>query len=249
MTHSLTLPAYQFKRLILCNLIGALLFSSLFWAPTHALWQTLDVAFFKWANSSLKDRPMWQLFWACANHKWADWLEDVCILIFFTLHVRSMPSLIRPRKIAELICSTLYLAAIIFFINGILFREHLSIPRISPTLFVDDAIRLSREIPWMSIKDSSSKSFPGDHGTTALLFAAFFAILAKKRLAIPAIIYAAFLCMPRLITGAHWLSDILVGSGTITLITLSWMFCTPLFTTCSACVEKGIKKLTRSASI
>jgi len=33
-----------------------------------------------------------------------------------------------------------------------------------------------------------------------------------------------------LITGAHWLSDVLVGSGTITIVTLSWAFCTPLFT-------------------
>jgi membrane-associated phospholipid phosphatase len=34
--------------------------------------------------------------------------------------------------------------------------------------------------------------------------------------------------MPRLITGAHWLSDVLVGSGGIVLFFLSIAFCTPL---------------------
>jgi membrane-associated phospholipid phosphatase len=100
---------------------------------------------------------------------------------------------------------------------------------LSPTMVIDDSIRLSKEIPWMKIKDGSSKSFPGDHGTTALLFAASFSYLAGWRLGILASFYAAFLCMPRLITGAHWLSDVLVGSGTITMIFLSWAFCTPLF--------------------
>jgi Kdo2-lipid A phosphotransferase len=81
----------------------------------------------------------------------------------------------------------------------------------------------------MSTKDDSSKSFPGDHGTTALLFAASFSYLAGWRLGLLASLYAAFLCMPRLITGAHWLSDVIVGSGTITILFLSWAFCTPLF--------------------
>ena len=31
------------------------------------------------------------------------------------------------------------------------------------------------------------------------------------------------------ITGAHWLSDVIVGSGSIALICLSWLFCTPWF--------------------
>src|SRR3990167_8789927 len=96
-------------------------------------------------------------------------------------------------------------------------------------MVVDDSVRLSKEIPWMSIKDDSSKSFPGDHGTTALLFVTGFAYLAGWRLGVLAVLYGAFLCLPRLITGAHWLSDIIVGSGTITIVCLSWAFCSPFF--------------------
>lgn len=229
----------------LSHLLAALLLFTLFWPPSQALWQTVDIALFKWLNSSLQDRPLWQLFWACANHKLADWVEDICILTFFIIHVRSFPSFIRPRKIAELLFCVLYIAAILYFINRLLFREHLEIPRISPTLFLQDTVRLSHEIPWLSIKDTSSNSFPGDHATTALLFATFLSILASRKMAICAILYGIFLCLPRLITGAHWFSDIFVGSGAIVLITTSWAFFTPFFSNCTKLLEKPLFKLAK----
>lgn len=221
--------SWNLKILLLWHIIAALLFASLFWPFTRAYWEVVDVAFFKLINSTLRDRPIWQLFWALANHKLADWFEDLCVLCFFITYVKQAVPELRKRKVAELIFIIAYIGAIIYFINRMLFRETLSIPRLSPTLVVDDSVRLSEEIPWMSIKDDSSKSFPGDHGTTALLFAAGFSYLAGWRLGILATLYAAFLCMPRLITGAHWFSDVIVGSGTITIVFLSWAFCSPLF--------------------
>ena len=220
---------WRFKILLLCHVIAALLFASLFWPLTKVYWEAVDIAFFKGINFTLRDHPYWQLFWAFANHKLADWIEDLCVLCFFVAYVRQAHRNLRKRKVAELLFCVLYIGAIIYFINRMLFRENLSIPRLSPTLVVDNSVRLSEEIPWMSIKDDSSKSFPGDHGTTALLFAASFTYLAGWRLGILASLYAAFLCMPRLITGAHWLSDVIVGSGTITIVFLSWAFCTPMF--------------------
>ena len=221
--------SWNLKILLLWHIIAALLFASLFWPFTRTYWEVIDIAFFKFINSTLRDRPIWQLFWALANHKLADWLEDLCVLCFFITYVKQASLELRKRKVAELIFIVAYIGAIIYFINRMLFRETLSIPRLSPTLVVDDSIRLSEEIPWMSIKDDSSKSFPGDHGTTALLFATGFSYLAGWRLGILATLYAAFLCMPRLITGAHWFSDVIVGSGTITIVFLSWAFCSPLF--------------------
>lgn len=221
--------AWNLRLLFFWHIVAALLFTSLFWPVTHHYWQSVDIAFFKMINSTLQDRPTWQLFWACANHKLADWVEDLCVLAFFIAYVRGAAAGLRGRRVIELLFCVLYIAVIIYFINKMLFRDTLHIPNLSPTLLIDDSVRLSQEIPWMKIKDDSSYSFPGDHGTTAILFAASFAYLARGRLAILACLYGAFLCMPRLITGAHWLSDVIVGSGTIAIVFLSWAFCTPLF--------------------
>src|SRR5690242_874934 len=116
-------------------------------------------------NGTLRDRPIWQLFWALANHKMADWIEDGCVLCFFIAYVMKARKGWRLRRVAQLLFSVLYIAAIIYFVNKTLFREYLEIPRFSPTLTVDNSVHLSQEIPWLSIKDDSVKSFPGDHGT------------------------------------------------------------------------------------
>lgn len=220
---------WKWKTLLFCHALVAILMITLFLPSTKGFWEVIDIAFFKFVNGSLEGRPNWQLFWALANHKLADWVEDLCVIIFFVIYVKQATRSLRARKIAELLFCILYIAAIIYFVNRLFFRENFNIPRLSPTLVVDSSIRLSDHISWLHIKDDSSKSFPGDHGTTALLFAASFSYLAGWRLGILATLYGAFLCMPRLITGAHWFSDVIVGSGSITLLFLSWAFCTPLF--------------------
>lgn len=220
--------SYKLRFLFVLQTLLVLLITSLLWPKVGIYWQKLDIAFFKLINQSLLDNHYWQIFWACANHKYADWIEDLCILVFFTIWIQKSPYSLRKIRIAQLLFCILYIAFILFFVNRVLFRDFISIPRLSPSLVVENSVILSQEIPWMKIKDVSRTSFPGDHATTALLFAASFSCLAGWRFAIVSWIYASFLCIPRLITGAHWLSDVVVGSGGITLFFLSIAFCTPL---------------------
>lgn len=229
---------WKLKSLLFCHALALFLVWSLFTPHIQDVWHWIDVAFFKAINGTLRDHPTWQLFWALANHKKADWVEDLCVLIFFAYYVAKAARGFKMRRVCELLFCVLYIGAIIYGVNKTLFREHLEIPRLSPTLTVENCVHLSDEIPWLSIKDDSVKSFPGDHGTTALLFAASFSFFAGRRMGLAAWAYAAFLCLPRLITGAHWLSDVVVGSGSITLIFLSWAFCTPLGECCIAQLQK-----------
>lgn len=224
----------RIKPLLLFHLLALALLASLCWQPTQAYWDLIDRAFFKMINGSLRGSHFLQLFWGLANHKYADWLEDVVILGFAIACVKQTPRELRTKKIAEIFFCICYIAFTIYVVNRLVFRENLIITRLSPSLVMEDCVRVTREIPWLSIKDSSSRSFPGDHATTALLFAACFCWLSKWRLGICAVLYAAFLCMPRMITGAHWLSDVLVGSGSIALLFLSWAFYTPLATSVSS---------------
>jgi membrane-associated phospholipid phosphatase len=226
---------WKIPRLILCLSSAFFLILTFTWAPTRALWEALDIAFFKWINTSLVDSPTWQLFWACANHRYADWIEDVCIFVFFIFFVRSLRKEKRLQGSMQMLFLVLYSAAILYLVNRLIFRQNFIIYRDSPTIVIEDSFRLSQAISWMRIKVDSPRCFPGDHATTAILFAAGYAFYAGKRFGIPAILYATFLCMPRMIVGAHWLSDVIVGSGVIALLSLSFAFCTPLHLWC---VEK-----------
>jgi membrane-associated phospholipid phosphatase len=221
---------WNLSRLLLLHLAAVLLFSTLFFSFTANYWETIDTATFQVLNGSLKGSHSWQVFWALANHKLADWVEDLFILGFCIAHVKSQPKERRARSIAELLFMILLIAATIVLINRIFFREVIRLPRESPTKILDGAILLSHVVPWLHTKIRASTCFPADHATTALLFAAIYAYFAKWRLGILSCLYAVFLCMPRLIAGAHWLSDVIVGSGTILLVVLSIAFCTPLHT-------------------
>lgn len=236
---------WKIKLLIFFNILIFIMLWTLFAPYTKGFWNTIDIAFFKFMNGTLKERPYWQIFWALANHKIADWIEDLCVFFFFSMYILKAREGLRLRRVAELLFSVLYIAVIIYFVNKTLFREYLEITRLSPTLTVENSVRLSHEIPWLSIKDDSAKSFPGDHGTTALLFAASFGYFAGFRLGIFASLYAVFLCLPRLITGAHWLSDVIVGSGSIALLFLGWAFCTPFGEKCITFLERLLKAFGR----
>lgn len=223
---------WKIPQLIFCHFLVLLFVSTFLWPLTEGFWKSLDIAFFKGINSSLIDHPSLQFFWACANHRYADWVEDIFILGFFILHIKSFKKGTQIRGIAQFVFCALYVAAIIYFVNRVIFRENFVIYRDSPSIVIDETFRLSDVISWMRIKVDSTKCFPGDHATTAILFSACYTFYAKKRFAILAILYGVFLCMPRMIVGAHWLSDVLIGSGSIALITLSWAFCTPFHLIC-----------------
>lgn len=232
---------WNYKGLLLCHLLVAILGTSLFFPLFAGAWSAVDIFFFKALNGTLKDRPLWQAFWAMANHKLADWVEDIVFIVFFIFYVKAAQRPDRLKKVANLLFIVTYSALIIYFVNRLLFRETLNIPRASPTLVVESSIKLSEHISWLKIKDDSSKSFPGDHGTTALLFTAAFCYLGTKKQKVLACLYGTFLCLPRLITGAHWLSDVIVGSGSIVLFFLSWAYCTPLAPWCSRKIEELLK--------
>lgn len=231
---------WNWKALIFCHMIIGILLTSFFWQETKIYWDMIDLSVFRFINNSLEGNQPWQIFWALANHKKADLFEDLCIFLFFFTWIRSSPPYAQVKHTAQFLFCILYVAFTILLVNHLIFRVCVEVFHASPTLALEHTIRLSKEIPWLSIKDSSPKSFPADHGTTALLFAWCYAFFSTRKRALIGILYASFLCMPRLITGAHWLSDVIVGSGSIAILFLSWAFYSPLHIYCTNYLEKLI---------
>jgi Kdo2-lipid A phosphotransferase len=216
------------KYLFLSLFLIILLLGSFFSPATRPAWEMLDTALFKFLNQTLENSPAAQLFWGIVNHKKADLVEDAIFLAFFTIAIVKAPAGQKVHRASQFILCIIISASIIYFVNQIVLRNHLLIPRPSPSLVVTPCVRLSQEMPWLLSKDATLGSFPGDHATTLLLFASFYTLYAGRRAGAIAWLYAIFRMLPRLIIGAHWLSDIVVGSASLVLFFLSLLFCTPL---------------------
>lgn len=220
---------WNIKNLVFCHLSVLFLVWTLFFPPVQQFfWKPVDESFFKLLKSLIEESHFWQTFWAMANHRMADFLEDFVFIAFFLWVLKTTPYEQRKQKTAEFLFLLLYAALIILLINDFVFRQCIHIKRHSPSLVLDSFTRLSEQVTWLKVKDKASNSFPADHATTALIFIGSFLYLSKKkRIRLATCLYGVFLCIPRLIAGAHWLSDILVGSFSILLILGSWAFYTP----------------------
>src|SRR5699024_7121806 len=71
-------------------------------------------------------------------------------------------------------------------------------------------------------------SFPGDHATVVSTFVFLLWVLAGWRYGLAASVIAIIACMPRLVAGAHWLTDDVVGGIGTALATVPWVVFTPL---------------------
>lgn len=101
------------------------------------------------------------------------------------------------------------------------------VKRASPTLSFEHIYRVS-ELLHIPTKDASKDSFPGDHGMMLLIFSAFMLRYFGKTAGIIALIIFVVFAFPRVMIGAHWFTDIAVGSLTVILIGLPWWLMTPL---------------------
>ncbi|MEX0962252.1 MAG: phosphatase PAP2 family protein [Simkaniaceae bacterium] len=219
---------YNPKALITTFLIILLLYVSWVASPTCFLWKLLDDRCFFFLNSLLGRGTAHQNFWAFANHRMMDWIHDLSMTCFFLFYIFKGPKKLKLYRTGEFLFTIALFATTIVLINKTLIQDNYKILRDSPSLKYPFCYRLSELVDWIYVKDYSRCSFPSDHGTTATLFTGAIFIVMGWRPGMLALLYGIFFSLPRLVVGAHWLTDVLIGSMTITLPMLALGYFTPL---------------------
>lgn len=218
------------------QLLALLLLVSWLYPATHQLWQQLDTWFFWKMNGSMIGQPGWQYVVALANYRLADLLPAFLVVVLY-LHfcLKSVDSAQFNQRITSgVTIFVLLLVTIVIFKFGIFeFLLHYLgltdlLPRRSATYVFENALRLDELYPSINTKVDSKDSFPGDHASVLLFFAVFIRFYAGRIYGSLALLIALIFIMPRLIGGAHWLSDVLVGGGYIALASTSLYLATPI---------------------
>lgn len=231
------------KKLVISFSFVILLLLSWLLTATHSIWEFFDKHFFFWVNSFIKTSSFWQNFWAIASHNITDWFHDFVMVAFFLSYVFKKDGRSKSYKFSEVLFFSILLAVSIVIINRFIFTDLVHVNRKSPSLIYESTTYLSEKVRWLKVKDRSGESFPGDHGTTAILFVLIVFHLKGWKSGLVALIYSFYWQLPRLVTGSHWLTDLLMGSLTIAILVMSICIYTPFKRVCVAGIHFLINKV------
>ncbi|MDF7680722.1 phosphatase PAP2 family protein [Enterobacteriaceae bacterium ESL0689] len=208
--------------ILLLNMMGLILFFSWYLPANHGFWYPLDAAIFHFFNQWVAKSHSYALLLALINHR----VFDACSLLAMGALMLSfwLKGQHAERRRIVMIGLVMLLSALI--INQL--AQHLMpVDRSSPSLAFSDIVRV-RDVVSLPTKDASKDSFPGDHGMMLLVFAAFMWRYFGSRAFIIALVIFIVFAFPRVMIGAHWFTDIIVGSLSAILIGAPWILLTSL---------------------
>lgn len=197
---------------------GLVLLGSWLWCePGRDLWQALDEHTFRRLNGSLAEPGLWQTLWALANSRLADAVPAALLLLPFAHWMFADEG--RHWRVRGGIGAALAVFTLLW--NQSIVKPWLDQGRLSPTLVLDNPVRLEHEpaVAWVPlVKDHAEHSFPGDHAGVFVLVTLVIGHVCGWRRALPALVALPFVMLPRLFGGGHWLSDQIVGGGFVGLV-------------------------------
>jgi len=209
-------------KILCCNLFGILLLASQYYR--YGFWFNIDSAIFHFFNQFLDNNHKIFLYLiAITNHRGFDVFSFLVMALFYYFYFHKVDNE-NKRKMIVIGLMMLTMAVVIKQ-----WGRFIPIAHESPTLYFEQFESINRIsiLTHFGAKDASADSFPGDHGMMLMIFAAFmWRYFGSKAFISSAIIVAVF-SAPRIIAGAHWFTDVYVGSLAITSIVLSWFLLTP----------------------
>lgn len=206
--------------ILLLNLLGVALFLSYYLPANHGFWFPIDASIFFYFNQHLATSPGFLKLVAVTNNRLFDGCSLLAMgLLYLSFYLRQEPEGRRRLLVTGVV---MLLTAVVLNQLGHL----LPVQHRSPSLYFPHVNRVS-ELTGIPTKDASSDSFPGDHGMMLIIFACFMGRYFTRGAFALALAIVVIFSLPRLMIGAHWFTDIAVGSLSVVLVGMSWWLLTP----------------------
>lgn len=194
---------------------------------TYPACQAIDNGIFYLLNGSLQENQTMQYIWGMLNHRREVWLNLVFANLINLWAIWLAPKGQKKVRVIQI----LYFWTIFEIglkIEDSFFAHYLQLERLSPSLVLEPVIRLSEMLNNRYIVDASRTSFPSGHAFAMVYWAIFTAFIGPRKVSIAAILLASIFTLPRLFSGAHWLSDS-IFSALMAAVLFSWAIATPLY--------------------
>ncbi|MDB2414489.1 phosphatase PAP2 family protein [Rickettsiales bacterium] len=223
--------------LIISLCLSSLILLSWLHPYSRQYWDIIDEYIFFFANGSLEDNQHWQYFWAIANNRAFD-LIPACLILSLYAHF----CMNNKDHLSTHIANGFFMA-IYCFLSLQIAHILMDFDRKSPTLILEPAYLLSELVPSIKAKDMSGRSFPGDHATILLMVSYFMLFYCGRKYALSGLFITLIFSTPRLVSGAHWLTDILVAAPIIAIFAVGIAIFTPIQRVSVGYISKQINKL------
>lgn len=216
---------------------SVILLASWLLEPTRSLWLDLDERVFWSLNGSLACCKAWQVFWALANNRAVDIVAALAMIGLYLHFLLGEDRHTRDRLLAVgAMLTGLVLVAVQI-------GKAFPYSRPSATLIHPSAMRLTELVAWLPTKDASTDTFPGDHAAVLFICAGVITVYLPRAYAAAAWTLAVVFMIPRLVSGAHWLTDDVVGAASFAGLVLTCTFATPLHRVLTDNLERVIARL------
>ena len=202
---------------------GLLLFASWIVPATREAWDVFDVWVFHVMNGTVAQSDIWATIWALTGGRHFDVFSALIIIVIYLYYVGSGDFALFRHGVAF----GLMTAVLLIVVIG-LQRQIIAYPRLSPSMVLDGFHSIKDFIPWSVAKEGSDRSFPGDHATVTMILAVLWWVGFTWRFGLVGVALAFFFALPRLAAGAHWGTDVVIGGGSVTLITFGLVTASPL---------------------
>ena len=213
---------HRFAVIIVLNILGLALFFSWYLPDGHGFWFTLDSSIYLFFNNLMVRNHAFAVILAITNYRAFDVISLLAMGALYLYYFLRADHQEKYRLVS--IGIVMLLSAVILNQLGHL----IPVSHVSPTLFFDGrpgVVRISSLVA-IPTKDASSDSFPGDHGMMLMIFAVFMWRYFGLRAFLGGLLILLVFSLPRVMIGAHWLTDIVVGSLSVVLVGLSWLLLT-----------------------
>lgn len=219
------MSAKNWLRIIVCNAAGILLFLSWYLPAGHGFWFAIDKTIFYFFNNLIASSNPFLYFVAFTNFRAFDSVAFIIMLLIFLYHFSRQDA--RGRR--RMLCMGLTMLFSVILVK--LADGRLDIDRLSASAYfesIHEPVNFVSKMTGWHVKDRSATSFPGDHGMMLLIFTSFmWRYFGKKSFLLSLLIFILF-SLPRIMSGAHWFTDVAVGSLSIVLVVMSWVLLTPV---------------------
>lgn len=223
------------------NLISLLLVASWSGGITREYWDILDQWMFAKTNPWLNEfSATLSWLWAILSIRISDLIPLFIMLWFFSIKGAIFAN---KERLSGLVGFVLLLIVMLFVRETLDFYVNLeNLGRPSPTAVIDSAVRLSSIYPSFDLKDWDGDSFPGDHAAVLFTWFGYCLFFVRNKWSFLVVFFVMLFSLPRLMAGAHWLSDIMVGGVSTALTTLAFGLYTPMLNK----LQKSLTKVVRT---